>query len=128
MKPSTVTGLKLIFTSFVSVHRWWVREWQKCSASCGSSGLSKRTVLCVQAVSVEEQRALQPSDCEHIHKPESLTRCNTHIPCPANWTAGNWSKVSPGQFVDTCTDSVQKGINFIVIIMKKLLRSVYFLV
>lgn len=79
---------------------WWVGEWQKCSASCGSSGLAKRTVLCIQAVSVEEQEALQASECEHIPKPESLSSCNTHIPCPADWTAGSWSKVSPRQ--DNC--------------------------
>ncbi|XP_033486759.2 A disintegrin and metalloproteinase with thrombospondin motifs 7 [Epinephelus lanceolatus] len=73
---------------------WWVGEWQKCSASCGSSGQTKRTVLCIQAVSTEEQKALQPSECEHIPKPESLSSCNTHIPCPADWTRGNWSKCS----------------------------------
>nr|XP_019955083.1 PREDICTED: A disintegrin and metalloproteinase with thrombospondin motifs 7 [Paralichthys olivaceus] len=73
---------------------WWVGEWQKCSASCGSSGLAKRTVLCIQAVSVEEQKALQPSECEHMSKPESLSSCNTDIPCPADWTAGSWSKCS----------------------------------
>uniref|UniRef100_A0A7N6B7Q9 Peptidase M12B domain-containing protein n=1 Tax=Anabas testudineus TaxID=64144 RepID=A0A7N6B7Q9_ANATE len=88
---------RLIVTSFISLYRWWVGEWQKCSASCGSSGLSKRAVLCVQAVSVEEQKALQPSDCEHIPKPESLSPCNTHIPCPADWTTGSWSKVSLSQ-------------------------------
>lgn len=74
---------------------WWVGEWQKCTASCGSSGQTKRTVLCIQAVSAEEQKALQPKDCEHVAKPESVLSCNTHIPCPANWTAGGWSKVSP---------------------------------
>ncbi|XP_042265065.1 A disintegrin and metalloproteinase with thrombospondin motifs 7 isoform X1 [Thunnus maccoyii] len=73
---------------------WWVGEWQKCSSSCGSSGLAKRTVLCIQAISVEEQKALQPSECEHIPKPESLSSCNTHIPCPADWTTGSWSKCS----------------------------------
>ncbi|KAM7405853.1 hypothetical protein PAMP_000273 [Pampus punctatissimus] len=73
---------------------WWVGEWQKCSSSCGSSGLAKRTVLCIQAISVEEQKALQPSECEHIPKPVSLSSCNIHIPCPADWTAGNWSKCS----------------------------------
>uniref|UniRef100_A0A7N6FHP0 Peptidase M12B domain-containing protein n=1 Tax=Anabas testudineus TaxID=64144 RepID=A0A7N6FHP0_ANATE len=82
---------------------WWVGEWQKCSASCGSSGLSKRAVLCVQAVSVEEQKALQPSDCEHIPKPESLSPCNTHIPCPADWTTGSWSKCSL-----TCGNGVRR--------------------
>uniref|UniRef100_A0A3B4YUI4 ADAM metallopeptidase with thrombospondin type 1 motif 7 n=1 Tax=Seriola lalandi dorsalis TaxID=1841481 RepID=A0A3B4YUI4_SERLL len=73
---------------------WWVGEWQKCSASCGSSGLAKRTVLCIQAVSVEEQEALQPGECEHMPKPESLSSCNTHIPCPADWSTGSWSKCS----------------------------------
>ncbi|XP_040896315.1 A disintegrin and metalloproteinase with thrombospondin motifs 7 [Toxotes jaculatrix] len=73
---------------------WWVGEWQTCSASCGSSGLAKRTVLCIQAVSVEEQRALQPSECEHMPKPESLSSCNTHIPCPSDWATGSWSKCS----------------------------------
>lgn len=47
-------------------------------------------------MSAEEQKALQPKDCEHVPKPESVLSCNTHIPCPANWTAGGWSKVSPG--------------------------------
>ncbi|XP_035483837.2 A disintegrin and metalloproteinase with thrombospondin motifs 7 isoform X2 [Scophthalmus maximus] len=73
---------------------WWVGEWHKCSASCGSSGLAARTVLCIQAVSAEEQKALQPSDCEHIPKPGALSSCNTDIPCPADWTAGSWSKCS----------------------------------
>ncbi|XP_033973053.1 A disintegrin and metalloproteinase with thrombospondin motifs 7 [Trematomus bernacchii] len=73
---------------------WWVGEWQKCSASCGSSGLSKRTVLCVQAVSAEEQKALQPSECERTPTPESLSSCNTHIPCPADWASSSWTKCS----------------------------------
>ncbi|XP_076594528.1 A disintegrin and metalloproteinase with thrombospondin motifs 7 [Chaetodon auriga] len=73
---------------------WWVGEWEKCSASCGSSGQTKRTVLCIQAVSAEEQKALQPSECEHMPRPESLSSCNTHIPCPADWTTGTWSKCS----------------------------------
>ncbi|XP_044000424.1 A disintegrin and metalloproteinase with thrombospondin motifs 12 isoform X1 [Gambusia affinis] len=73
---------------------WWVGDWHKCSASCGSLGQAKRTVLCVQAVSAEEQEALDPSDCKHIPKPESTSACNTHIPCPADWNAGSWSKCS----------------------------------
>lgn len=81
---------------------WWVGEWQKCSASCGSSGQTKRTVLCIQAVSVEEQKALRPKDCEHMPKPESISSCNTHIPCPANWTTSGWSKVSQGFFCSCC--------------------------
>uniref|UniRef100_A0A8C3ARR5 ADAM metallopeptidase with thrombospondin type 1 motif 7 n=1 Tax=Cyclopterus lumpus TaxID=8103 RepID=A0A8C3ARR5_CYCLU len=73
---------------------WWVGEWHKCSASCGSSGLTKRAVLCTRAVSAVEQEALQPGECQHIPRPESLSSCNTHIPCPADWTTGSWSKCS----------------------------------
>ncbi|KAM4592817.1 A disintegrin and metalloproteinase with thrombospondin motifs 7 [Odontesthes bonariensis] len=73
---------------------WWVGDWQKCSASCGSLGLANRTVLCIQAMSAEERKALEPSECEHIPKPESISSCNTHIPCPANWTTGSWSVCS----------------------------------
>ncbi|KAM4602953.1 A disintegrin and metalloproteinase with thrombospondin motifs 7 [Polymixia lowei] len=73
---------------------WWVGEWQKCSSSCGESGQAKRTVLCIQAVGVEEQRALQPTECQHLPKPESVSSCNTHIPCPADWTASIWSECS----------------------------------
>uniref|UniRef100_A0A8C5NEU0 A disintegrin and metalloproteinase with thrombospondin motifs 7-like n=1 Tax=Gouania willdenowi TaxID=441366 RepID=A0A8C5NEU0_GOUWI len=81
---------------------WWVGEWQKCSQSCGSLGRTKRTVLCIRAVGVEEQKALNPRDCKHIPKPESLSSCNTHIPCPADWTTSNWSKCS-----STCGSGVR---------------------
>uniref|UniRef100_A0A8K9WUT9 Peptidase M12B domain-containing protein n=1 Tax=Oncorhynchus mykiss TaxID=8022 RepID=A0A8K9WUT9_ONCMY len=73
---------------------WWVGEWQKCSATCGEKGLAKRTVLCIQAVGLEENRALQPSECHHIPRPESAAPCNTHVPCPADWSTGNWSECS----------------------------------
>ncbi|XP_061830889.2 A disintegrin and metalloproteinase with thrombospondin motifs 7 [Nerophis lumbriciformis] len=82
---------------------WWVGEWHACSASCGSSGMAKRTVLCIQAISVEEQKALQPSECEHIPKPESVSSCSTHIPCPADWTTGSWTKCS-----QTCGSGVRR--------------------
>nr|XP_057945694.1 A disintegrin and metalloproteinase with thrombospondin motifs 7 [Doryrhamphus excisus] len=74
--------------------RWWVGEWHKCSASCGGSGMAERTVLCIRAIGVEEQEALQPSECQHIPKPESVSSCNTHVPCPADWTTGGWSQCS----------------------------------
>ncbi|XP_051918967.1 A disintegrin and metalloproteinase with thrombospondin motifs 7 [Hippocampus zosterae] len=73
---------------------WWVGEWQKCSASCGSSGMTKRTVMCIQAISVDDQKALPPSQCESTPKPASVLSCNTDTPCPADWTTGSWSKCS----------------------------------
>ncbi|XP_016339498.1 A disintegrin and metalloproteinase with thrombospondin motifs 7 [Sinocyclocheilus anshuiensis] len=73
---------------------WWVGEWQKCSSSCGDTGLSKRTVLCIRSLGLDEQRALQPAECHHLPKPESIVRCNAHVSCPADWTTGSWSECS----------------------------------
>lgn len=73
---------------------WWVGEWQRCSVSCGASGLARRTVICIQSVGLEEQRALQPSACQHLERPPSIGPCNTHVPCPATWVTGNWSECS----------------------------------
>ncbi|KAK0136944.1 A disintegrin and metalloproteinase with thrombospondin motifs 7 [Merluccius polli] len=73
---------------------WWAGEWQKCSSSCGLSGMTKRTVLCIQALDLEERRALQHAECKHTAKPESVSSCNTHIPCPADWLSGSWADCS----------------------------------
>ncbi|XP_038145753.1 A disintegrin and metalloproteinase with thrombospondin motifs 7, partial [Cyprinodon tularosa] len=94
---------------------WWVGEWHKCSASCGSLGQAIRTVLCIQAVSAEEQKALDPSDCNHIPRPESVSVCNIHIPCPADWSTGSWSKCSvtcgPGTHHRNVTCSRNTGVD-----------------
>ncbi|XP_072255221.1 A disintegrin and metalloproteinase with thrombospondin motifs 7 [Pyxicephalus adspersus] len=74
--------------------RYWVGEWQQCSITCGSGGVQKRTVLCIQRVGLDEQRALQPSYCQHLPKPESSIPCNHREPCPALWYHGNWSQCS----------------------------------
>ncbi|NWV24547.1 ATS7 metalloproteinase, partial [Origma solitaria] len=74
--------------------RWWVGEWQKCSATCGRAGLLKRTVLCIQSVGLDEQRALQPADCQHLAKPEATAPCHPEVPCPSQWAVGNWSECS----------------------------------
>ncbi|MED6282740.1 hypothetical protein CHARACLAT_001472 [Characodon lateralis] len=94
---------------------WWVGNWNKCSASCGSLGQAVRTVLCIHAVDAEEQEALDPSDCKHIPKPESISACNTHIPCPADWNTGSWSKCSatcgPGMRHRNVTCSRNTGVD-----------------
>ncbi|KAM9181649.1 A disintegrin and metalloproteinase with thrombospondin motifs 7 [Mergus octosetaceus] len=83
--------------------RWWVGEWQKCSATCGTSGLMKRTVLCIQSVGLDEQRALQQAECQHLSKPESTAPCHRDVPCPSQWAVGNWSECSA-----TCGNGTQR--------------------
>ncbi|XP_067084346.1 LOW QUALITY PROTEIN: A disintegrin and metalloproteinase with thrombospondin motifs 12-like [Osmerus mordax] len=70
--------------------RWWVGGWQACSASCGSEGVRKRTVLCVRTVSGEE-RVLHPMECKHLIKPKPEVPCNRDLPCGPHWAVGNWS-------------------------------------
>ncbi|XP_027266763.1 A disintegrin and metalloproteinase with thrombospondin motifs 7 isoform X1 [Cricetulus griseus] len=74
--------------------RWWAGEWQMCSRSCGPGGFSRRTVLCIRSVGLDEQRALAPLACEHLPRPLAETPCNRHVPCPSNWGVGNWSQCS----------------------------------
>ncbi|XP_009577146.1 PREDICTED: A disintegrin and metalloproteinase with thrombospondin motifs 7-like, partial [Fulmarus glacialis] len=83
--------------------RWWVGEWQKCSATCGRSGLMKRTVLCIQSVGLDEQRALQQADCQHLSKPDATAPCHREVPCPSQWAMGNWSECSA-----TCGNGTQR--------------------
>ncbi|XP_027589719.2 A disintegrin and metalloproteinase with thrombospondin motifs 7, partial [Pipra filicauda] len=83
--------------------RWWVGEWQQCSASCGSSGLMKRTVLCIQSVGLDEQRALQPAACQHLPRPDATAPCPRDVPCPSQWAVGNWSECSV-----TCGNGTQR--------------------
>uniref|UniRef100_A0A8B9T6I7 ADAM metallopeptidase with thrombospondin type 1 motif 7 n=1 Tax=Anas platyrhynchos TaxID=8839 RepID=A0A8B9T6I7_ANAPL len=75
-----------------------------CSfATCGTSGLMKRTVLCIQSVGLDEQRALQQADCQHLSKPESTAPCQRDVPCPSQWAVGNWSECSA-----TCGNGTQR--------------------
>ncbi|XP_003784615.1 A disintegrin and metalloproteinase with thrombospondin motifs 7 [Otolemur garnettii] len=74
--------------------RWWAGEWQPCSSSCGPRGLSRRTVLCIRSVGLDEQSALEPRACEHLPQLPTETPCNRHVPCPATWAVGNWSQCS----------------------------------
>lgn len=66
--------------------------WQLCSASCGSDGIRKRTVLCVRTVAGEE-RVLHPGDCRKLPKPKAALTCNRNVTCGSAWAVGNWSEV-----------------------------------
>ncbi|XP_040824402.1 A disintegrin and metalloproteinase with thrombospondin motifs 7 [Ochotona curzoniae] len=74
--------------------RWWAGEWQLCSSSCGPRGLSRRAVLCIRSVGLDEQRALEAPACAHLPRPPAEAPCNRHVPCPATWAVGNWSQCS----------------------------------
>ncbi|XP_032480213.1 A disintegrin and metalloproteinase with thrombospondin motifs 7 isoform X3 [Phocoena sinus] len=74
--------------------RWWAGEWQLCSSSCGPGGLSRRAVLCIHSVGLDEQSALEPPACGHLPRPPAETPCNRDVPCPATWAVGNWSECS----------------------------------
>lgn len=71
--------------------RWWVGGWQQCTATCGSDGLRKRTVLCVRTVSGEE-RVLHPMECKHLLKPKNVVPCNRDVPCGQDWVVGTWEE------------------------------------
>nr|XP_021332071.1 A disintegrin and metalloproteinase with thrombospondin motifs 12 [Danio rerio] len=73
--------------------RWWVGGWQTCSSTCGSTGVKKRTILCVRTVAGEE-RVLHPGDCKQLLKPKPAVPCNRDVPCGSEWTVGNWSECS----------------------------------
>ncbi|XP_029961195.1 A disintegrin and metalloproteinase with thrombospondin motifs 12-like [Salarias fasciatus] len=69
--------------------RWWVGGWQQCTATCGSDGVRKRTVLCVRTVSGEE-RVLHPVECKHLLKPKPIVPCNRDVPCGQEWSVSGW--------------------------------------
>ncbi|XP_051890079.1 A disintegrin and metalloproteinase with thrombospondin motifs 12-like [Pristis pectinata] len=73
--------------------RWWTGEWQECSTTCGNTGIKKRTVLCIRTVGTDEQ-ALPNSECKQLLKSRTEMPCSRDIPCPSNWTVGNWSECS----------------------------------
>ncbi|XP_033611959.1 A disintegrin and metalloproteinase with thrombospondin motifs 7 [Fukomys damarensis] len=85
--------------------RWWAGEWQHCSRSCGSEGVSRRAVLCLQSVGMEEQSVLDLSACMHLPRPPAETPCYPNVPCPATWAVGNWSQCSV-----TCGNGTQQRI------------------
>uniref|UniRef100_H3DES8 ADAM metallopeptidase with thrombospondin type 1 motif, 12 n=1 Tax=Tetraodon nigroviridis TaxID=99883 RepID=H3DES8_TETNG len=74
--------------------RWWVGGWQQCTATCGSDGVRKRTVLCVRTMSGEE-RVLHPVECKHLLKPKPIVPCNRDVVCGQDWAVGVWGSQCP---------------------------------
>ena len=71
--------------------RWWSGPWQTCSATCGK-GMSLRSVLCIQSIRNDEQKALSENQCRE-KKPVSYRSCFKKR-CPPTWIVGSWTKVS----------------------------------
>ncbi|KAM9392813.1 A disintegrin and metalloproteinase with thrombospondin motifs 12-like [Pholidichthys leucotaenia] len=71
--------------------RWWVGGWQQCTATCGSDGLRKRTVLCVRTV-LGEERVLHPVECKHLLKPKPVVPCNRDVTCGHEWSVSSWEE------------------------------------
>ncbi|NXA86006.1 ATS7 metalloproteinase, partial [Melanocharis versteri] len=71
--------------------------------TCSEEPCPARTVLCIQSVGLDEQRALQPADCQHLAKPDATAPCHPEVPCPSPWAVGNWSECSV-----TCGNGTQR--------------------
>ncbi|KAK6025166.1 thrombospondin type 1 domain protein, partial [Ostertagia ostertagi] len=77
-------------TCFVdcSGRRWSYSEWTTCSQSCGSAGVSRRTVVCID----DHNRVVPDHLCMGEAKEVAEKECN-RFPCP-RWVYGHWSECS----------------------------------
>ncbi|PIO53322.1 hypothetical protein TELCIR_25345, partial [Teladorsagia circumcincta] len=75
-------------TCFVdcSGRRWSYSEWSSCSQSCGSAGVSRRTVVCID----DHNRVVPDHLCMGEAKEVAEKECN-RFPCP-RWVYGHWSE------------------------------------
>lgn len=71
-----------------SGRRWSYSEWSACSQSCGSSGVSRRSVVCVD----DHNRVVPDHLCVGEGKEVAEKECN-RFPCP-RWVYGHWSECS----------------------------------
>ncbi|EPB74850.1 thrombospondin type 1 domain protein [Ancylostoma ceylanicum] len=77
-------------TCFVdcSGRRWSYSEWSSCSQTCGSTGVSRRSVVCVD----DHNRVVPDHLCVGEAKEGTERECN-RFPCP-RWVYGHWSECS----------------------------------
>lgn len=77
---------------YISLCRWEVTAWTRCSASCGV-GIQTRSVFCMRLLSVDQQDILTVSeeDCREF-KPAILQACN-QVDCPPAWETEPWQQV-----------------------------------
>ncbi|XP_055885699.1 ADAMTS-like protein 4 isoform X2 [Biomphalaria glabrata] len=70
---------------------WFVGQWSKCSAECGS-GKMVRQVVCIQNLQ-SSMNIVKNEECNLRHKPKTEEPCvNTN--CNAKWYASPWSECS----------------------------------
>jgi len=77
--------------NFDLFRRWVAQPWQQCSRPCGG-GKQKRKLVCMQQLSVNEDRLIRDKACSDAAKPDRVRPCN-EAACKAEWHEGEWSEV-----------------------------------
>ncbi|XP_075925783.1 A disintegrin and metalloproteinase with thrombospondin motifs 18-like [Petromyzon marinus] len=67
----------------------WALSRSECSATCGGGQLQTRGV-CLR----DRRTQVNGSFCDARQKPATTTHTCNHNPCPASWSAGEWSACS----------------------------------
>ncbi|XP_066584246.1 A disintegrin and metalloproteinase with thrombospondin motifs 3-like isoform X2 [Prorops nasuta] len=79
--------------------KWLAAPWESCSVTCGSSGIQRRQIYCVQsafnATDIKQQvyrLIVSPTFCKNRQRPITERECNK-IPCLGHWVFTEWSPV-----------------------------------
>ncbi|KAL7079607.1 hypothetical protein ACQ4LE_001262 [Meloidogyne hapla] len=74
---------------YVTDRRWAYTEWSVCSESCGTNGIRRRSIHCIDT---RNGQKLENRFCEGIPHENLQTECN-RTPCP-RWVYGAWNECS----------------------------------
>jgi len=87
--------------------RWWTGPWQHCSATCGTGGVRRRTVICIRSLGHDEQIALDDYFCGDLPRPSDTEACRHKSVCPDEmaWKTGPWEGICNG---DPCEVQTRK--------------------
>lgn len=89
--------------------RWWTGPWQHCSATCGTEGARRRTVICIRSQGPDEQIALDDFFCEDLPRPSDMEACRHKAACPDEmaWKPGPWEGICNGDPCEVQTRTVK---------------------